>query len=563
MKHVIKRRRIDASLPLIERIYRARGVENPESLSLTLAALTPFTQMKGVDDAVYILMQGLYQQKRFLIVGDFDADGATATAVAVKALKSMGAEHVDYIVPNRFEYGYGLTPEIVRDALPKKPDILITVDNGISSLEGVSAAKAAGLQVVITDHHLAPKTLPDADAIVNPNQPGCDFPSKSLAGVGVIFYVMLALRSLLREQNWFSVREEPNLAQLLDIVALGTVADVVPLDHNNRILVNQGLLRIRAGQACPGIQALLAVSGRDPRYIQSSDLGFALGPRLNAAGRLEDMSIGIACLLTEDPNKAKEYAALLDQFNVERKTIESDMQVQAVQLLESLQLEENNLPLGLSLYDGSWHQGVVGILSSRIKEQYHRPVICFTQSSEDELKGSARSVQGVHIRDVLDTLATKHPQLIKKFGGHAMAAGLTVEKTQFEDFSALFANEVSNHLTHEDCVGEILSDGPLKSDELNLQTAQLLQDAGPWGQHFPEPVFDDEFQVVSQRLLNDKHRKMVLKHSSGINLSAIQFNVNDTADLTSQTIHAAFQLDVNRWQGQASCQLLIRYCEPL
>lgn len=537
--------------PLIARLYAGRGVSSAQDMPRGLEQLLPPSTLKGIDQAVALLLEGLTQQKRFLIVGDFDADGATATAIAVKSLKLMGAQHVDYIVPDRFIYGYGLTPEIVRDALPKKPDILITVDNGISSIAGVAAAKEAGIQVLITDHHLAPQVLPNADAIVNPNQPGCPFQSKALAGVGVIFYVMLALRAAL------NIR--PNLAQLLDIIALGTVADLVPLDANNRILVHQGLARIRAGQACPGIAALLHIANRDPRFIQASDFGFALGPRLNAAGRLEDMGTGIVCLLSESFDEALVYAQQLDQLNVERKTIEADMQETATVLLNSLR-SASSLPLGLCLFDPSWHQGVVGILASRVKERYHRPVICLTQISDDEVKGSARSVEGLHIRDVLDSIATQHPDLITKFGGHAMAAGLSFPKKNLEDFTRLFNEEVSKHLTLETCVGELLSDGPLLAQELNIDTAKLLQHSGPWGQHFPEPVFDDHFHVLSSRILNEKHRKMILKHVDGSTFSAIQFNCQDLSDYTNQRVHVAYQLDINRYQGQETCQLLVRHC---
>jgi single-stranded-DNA-specific exonuclease len=547
--------RLQAFPPLIARLYAGRGIDSPEQVVRTVDKLKPPAQLKGIDQAVALLTQGILQQKRFLIVGDFDADGATATAIAVNSLKLLGAKHVDYIVPDRFIYGYGLTPEIVRDALPKQPDILITVDNGISSIAGVAAAKAAGIQVLITDHHLAPKILPDADAIVNPNQPDCPFPSKYLAGVGVIFYVMLAVRSALQVR--------PNLAQLLDIVALGTIADLVPLDDNNRILVHQGLARIRAGQACPGIQALLHISNRDPKFIQSSDLGFALGPRLNAAGRLEDMSVGIACLLSESFDEALVYAQQLDQLNSERKTIESDMQDTAAVLMDSLRAKSEQLPVGLCLFDPSWHQGVVGILASRVKELYHRPVICLTQISDDEVKGSARSVEGLHIRDVLDSIATEHPGLITKFGGHAMAAGLSFPKNNLEQFTQLFEAAVARELTHEVCVGVVLSDGSLCEQDFTVSTAKLIQDSGPWGQQFPEPIFDDIFQVVSMRILNEKHRKMSLKHSSGITLSAIQFNCQDLTDYTGQDLRVAFQLDVNRYQGNETCQLLVRHCEEL
>lgn len=571
MKHIIKKRifqhqaldNLQSFPAIIARLYAGRGIHSPEDVARSVDQLIPADKLKGIETAVALLAEGLFRQKRFLIVGDFDADGATATAIAVRSLKALGAEHVDYIVPDRFIYGYGLTPEIVRDALPKKPDILITVDNGISSVAGVAAAKAAGLQVLITDHHLAPKDLPNADATVNPNQADCPFPSKYLAGVGVIFYVMLALRTELKSRGWFATRPVPNLSQWLDIVALGTVADLVPLDKNNRILVHQGLARIRAGQACPGIAALLHVAGRDPRFVQSTDMGFALGPRLNAAGRLEDMSVGIACLLSESFDEALVFAQQLDQLNAERKVIEGDMQETAALLMDSLRLKAEHLPLGLCLFDPTWHQGVVGILASRVKEQYHRPVICLTQISDEEVKGSARSVEGIHIRDVLDSIATQAPGLITKFGGHAMAAGLSFPRENLEQFKRMFEEAVAQQLTHEECVGEVLTDGSLSADELTINTAKLLQQSGPWGQQFPEPVFDDIFHVCSMRILNEKHRKMVVRHASGLTLSAIQFNCQDLTDDTGHDLHMAYQLDINRYQGSETCQLLVRYCERL
>jgi single-stranded-DNA-specific exonuclease len=568
MKSIIKQRNfppeslapLQTFPPIIARLYAGRGIRSPQEVARGLEHLLPPTALLGIDKAVALLAEALQKQQRFLIVGDFDADGATATAVAVRCLKALGAQQVDYIVPDRFIYGYGLTPEIVRDALPKNPDILITVDNGISSVAGVAAAKAAGIRVLITDHHLAPAVLPEADAIVNPNQAGCPFPSKALAGVGVVFYLMLALRAYLKEHGHYEGTCAPNLAQWLDILALGTVADLVPLDANNRILVQQGLARIRGGKACPGIAALLQVSGRDPRFVQASDMGFALGPRLNAAGRLEDMSVGIACLLSDSFDEALVYAQQLDQLNGERKTIEAEMQETAALLLDSLRLQAETLPLGLCLFDPSWHQGVVGILASRVKEQTHRPVICLTQISEEEVKGSARSVPGLHIRDLLDKIATQHPGLITKFGGHAMAAGLSLPEQHLNEFKTLFEAAVAEELTLADCVGELLTDGSLSENELTLTTAKLLQEAGPWGQHFPEPVFDDHFQVISMRILNEKHRKMVVQHRNGATFSAIQFNCIDLSDCTGQQVHLAYQLDINRYQGQETCQLLVRHC---
>lgn len=454
--------------PLLTRLYAARGVACEAELDKSLARLIPYQQLKGIDAAVDLLVTALREGQRMLIVGDFDADGATASTVGVLGLRLLGAAHVDYLVPNRFEYGYGLTPEIVEVALQREPQLLITVDNGISSVEGVAAAKAAGLQVLVTDHHLPGHELPAADAIVNPNQPGCTFPSKSLAGVGVIFYVLMALRARLRETGWFesNQRAQPNLGELLDLVALGSVADVVPLDANNRILVHQGLMRIRAGRARPGLRAILEVARREPSRITSTDLGFILGPRLNAAGRLDDMSLGIECLLCDDPTLAREMALQLDELNQDRKSIEQGMQREALAQLKDLPLE--SMPFGLCLFDAEWHQGVIGILASRLKERYHRPTIAFASAGEGVLKGSARSVPGFHIRDALDAVAASHPHLISKFGGHAMAAGLSLPKENFPAFAEAFDQEVRRQLDEQDLTGRLLSDGSLAVEEFHL-----------------------------------------------------------------------------------------------
>ncbi len=567
----IKQRTVDSALienltdihPVLARIYAARNIRHPNELNKQLNELLPFQDLKGIDTAVNILIDGLKQQKHFLIVGDFDADGATSTAVCKRALHAMGAKRVDYIVPNRFEYGYGLTPEIVEVALKLQPDILITVDNGISSVKGVEYAKQHGLKVIITDHHLAPHVLPNADAIVNPNQPGCQFASKNLAGVGVIFYVMLALRSYLREQGYFKEIPEPNLAQWLDLVALGTVADVVPLDKNNRILVHQGLQRIRSNLACEGIKALLQVSNRNAKKIQATDLGFFLGPRLNAAGRLQDMGVGIAALLSDNGSYAYHCAQQLDDLNAERKVIEGEMQQSAVGLLSDLHLEQDKLPRGISLFSEDWHQGVVGILASRVKEQYHRPVVCFSPANENsnELKGSARSVPGVHIRDVLDTLSTQNPQLIDKFGGHAMAAGLSIQKQNFPAFQKAFADIMNIYLNESDCIGEMLTDGSLKNDDFNLELARLLQQAGPWGQQFPEPLFNNEFVVISAKPIGEKHMKYQLQQPNNGNVvEAIHFNVESKCMPSVQSrVHVVYQLDVNEYQGFERLQLVVKF----
>ncbi|WKE66377.1 single-stranded-DNA-specific exonuclease RecJ [Gallaecimonas kandeliae] len=553
--------------PLLARIYRSRGVQSLAELEKGAKALAPFDSLKGMAEAVRLLAAALEAQKRILIVGDFDADGATSSALCLLALKALGAEQVDFLVPNRFEYGYGLSPEIVAVAVERGAELLITVDNGISSIEGVAAAKAAGMAVLVTDHHLPGERLPDADAMVNPNLEGCAFPSKALAGVGVAFYLMLALRAKLRESGWFADgaapgRTEPNLAELLDIVALGTVADVVPLDANNRILVHQGLNRIRARRCRPGILALCEVAGREPARLVASDLGFFLGPRLNAAGRLDEMSLGVSLLATDDLHQARLIAARLDSLNRERREIESSMQQEALAELGKIELGE--VPAGIALYREDWHQGVIGILASRIKERFHRPVFAFAPANDTELKGSGRSIPGLHLRDLLDELDTANPGLILKFGGHAMAAGLSIRPTDFERFNAAFQAVAELKLEPHMLTGEILSDGELLPTEFNLETAQLLRDGGPWGQAFPEPVFDGHFKVVSQRLVGQKHLKLVLSPSGGEPmLDAIHFNadLNLWPNPAIQWVRAAFKLDINEYKGRQSVQLLVDHLE--
>lgn len=547
--------------PLLTRLYAARGVQSATELDKGLARLLPYQQLKGIAAAVDLLVVAMEQQQRILIVGDFDADGATASSVGLLGLRMLGAAHVDYLVPNRFEYGYGLTPEIVAVALQRQPDLLITVDNGISSVDGVAAANAAGLPVLVTDHHLPGAELPAAAAIVNPNQPGCTFPSKSLAGVGVIFYVLLALRARLRELGWFTAqRPEPNLAELLDLVALGTVADVVPLDANNRILVHQGLARIRAGRARAGLKAVLEVAGREAQRISSTDLGFILGPRLNAAGRLDDMSLGIECLICEDPLLARDMASQLDQLNQDRKAIEQGMQREALARLKDLALDD--LPFGLCLFEPDWHQGVIGILAARLKERYHRPAIAFADAGGGLLKGSARSVEGLHIRDALDAVAAANPGLISKFGGHAMAAGLSLPQENFTAFAAAFAAEVSRQLCAEDLTGRLLSDGQLAAGEFNLALAQALRQAGPWGQHFPEPLFEGRFEIIQQRLVGEKHLKLLLRTECATQtLDAIAFNIDRELwpNPNVKQVELAYKLDVNEFRGRESVQLLISH----
>ena len=548
---------------LLTRLYAARGVQSQAELDKRLARLIPYQQLKGIEAAVDLLVQALDQRQRILIVGDFDADGATASTVGMLGLRLLGAAHVDYLVPNRFEYGYGLTPEIVEVALTRKPQLLITVDNGISSVEGVAAAKKAGLSVLVTDHHLPGNELPAADAIVNPNQPGCEFPSKALAGVGVIFYVLIALRARLNSLGWYQNSKAPNIAELLDLVALGSVADVVPLDANNRILVHQGLERIRAGRARPGLKAILEVAKRDHSRITSTDLGFILGPRLNAAGRLDDMSLGIECLLTDDANAAREMAVQLDEMNQDRKSIEQGMQREALAQLKELPVD--SLPFGLCLFDPEWHQGVIGILASRLKERYFRPTFAFADAGDGLLKGSGRSVPGFHIRDALSVVAAQHPDLIAKYGGHAMAAGLTLPAANFEVFSQAFDEEVRRQLREEDLTGRLLSDGSLAVEEFHLELARALRNAGPWGQHFPEPLFHGVFQLVEQRVVGERHLKVVLKTECGsVKLDGIAFGIDREVwpNPTIRWVELAYKLDLNEFRGNETVQLMIAHIEP-
>ncbi|WP_095106300.1 single-stranded-DNA-specific exonuclease RecJ [Pseudomonas sp. Irchel 3E20] len=549
--------------PLLTRLYAARGVQSQAELDKSLARLIPFQQLKGIEAAVDLLVTALDERQRILIVGDFDADGATASTVGLLGLRLLGAAHVDYLVPNRFEYGYGLTPEIVEVALTREPHLLITVDNGISSVEGVAAAKAAGLKVLVTDHHLPGQELPAADAIVNPNQPGCAFPSKALAGVGVIFYVLMALRARLRSLGRYANQAQPNIGDLLDLVALGSVADVVPLDANNRILVHQGLERIRAGRARPGIKAILDVAKREASRITSTDLGFILGPRLNAAGRLDDMSLGIECLLTADPELARDMAVQLDDLNKDRKSIEQGMQREALAQLKDLPVE--SMPFGLCLFDPDWHQGVIGILASRMKDRYHRPTIAFADAGDGMLKGSGRSVQGFHIRDALSVVAAQHPDLMGKYGGHAMAAGLSLPQENFPLFAEAFDAEVRRQLREEDLTGRLLTDGALAMTEFNLELARALRDAGPWGQHFPEPLFHGVFQLLEKRIVGERHLKVVLKSECGsVKIDGIAFGIDPQAWANARVdwVELAYKLDLNEFRGKESVQLMIAHIEP-
>ena len=551
--------------PLLWRLYRGRGVDHPADVERTLPTLVPPDRMRGLDRAVEVLARALDEGQRILVIGDFDADGATSCALALTALRSFGHTAVDFLVPNRFEFGYGLTPEIVEHAKRYRPDLIVTVDNGISSVAGVAAARALGWGVVVTDHHLAGSVLPEADAIVNPNLADNPFPSKALAGVGVIFYVLLGLRSHLRASGWFERRglTDPNMAELLDLVALGTVADVVPLDRNNRVLVHHGLQRIRGAQCRPGIAALLRVAGRDPARAQANDLGFAAGPRLNAAGRMDDMALGIRCLLADDADEAWALASALDDLNRERRSVEQDMQHQAEAMLADWgPAEAHDLPWGLCLFHEDWHQGVIGILASRIKERHHRPVIAFAAVGDGTLKGSARSIPGLHIRDALDELAVRHPELLQRFGGHAMAAGMTIEADAFDAFAQAFDTVVRRHLTADDLHAVIHSDGALAPGDLNLDTARVVLQGGPWGQGFPEPTFDDRFEVVSSRIVGERHWKLVLRVPGNDQLlDAIAFNAVQQLPQMPGAIHAAYRLEENLWQGRSSLQLRIEYLE--
>ena len=553
--------------PLLNRIYRAREITSKDELDYGLKYLPSPLAMKGMESAVSLLAEHLIANHKILIIGDFDADGATSTSIMIKGLRAMGAMQVSFLIPDRFKFGYGLTPEIVEVAAQQNPDLIITVDNGIASIDGVATAKAKGIRVLVTDHHLAGVELPDADAIINPNQPGDEFPSKNIAGVGVAFYLLLALRSRLREDNWFSEQQlaEPNLADLLDLVALGTVADVVPLDHVNRILVKQGLARINSGQACPGILALVDVANRKPGNLAAADLGFSVAPRLNAAGRIENMSIGIECLLADNSETAHELAVRLDSINLERRAIEGEMKEQALHDLKKIDLSASkDLPVGLCIFDQSWHQGVIGILAARIKERFYRPVIAFAPAGDEMegLKGSARSIPGLHIRDVLDAVATRHPGLITKFGGHAMAAGLSLPTDSYETFSQAFNEEVERQLGDMALEKVLMTDGELAADDLDINTATSLRQAGPWGQHFPEPLFEGEFDVIERRIVGKHHLKMQLSCGS-IPVDAIMFNIREGDEVMARgKVHVVYKLDVNEFRGRKSVQMMVEHMQP-
>jgi len=554
--------------PLLRRLYASRGVSSAGELERSVRGMLPWQQLSGIDKAVALLYRALQEELRIVVVGDFDADGATSTALSVLALRALGCGNVTCLVPNRFDDGYGLSPEVVDQAHARGAQMILTVDNGISSHAGVDRAHELGIPVLVTDHHLPGETLPDAEAIVNPNLRDCTFPSKSLAGVGVAFYLMLALRAHLRDQGWFAARglAEPNLAELLDLVALGTVADVVPLDANNRILTWQGLSRIRAGKCRPGIKALLEIANRDAQKLAASDLGFALGPRLNAAGRLDDMSVGVALLLCDNVGEARVLASELDALNQTRKEIEQGMQAEALALCEKLERSSETLPGGLAMYHPEWHQGVVGILASRIKERFHRPVIAFAPAGDGLLKGSGRSIQGLHMRDALERLDTLYPGMMLKFGGHAMAAGLSLEASRFEEFQQRFGDLVTEWLDPALLQGEVVSDGPLSPAEMTLEVAEMLRDAGPWGQMFPEPLFDGRFRLLQQRIVGERHLKVMVEPvGGGPLLDGIAFNVDTTIwpDNGVREVSLAYKLDVNEFRGNRSVQLIIDDIWPI
>lgn len=551
--------------PVLQRIYQARDINSPDELSRELKDLLPYSLLSGIGKATKRLIQALKDQQHIMIIGDFDVDGATSTALMVSALREFGLENVSYLVPNRFAYGYGLTPEIVEVASDRQSDLIITVDNGISSLAGVTRTNQLGIDVVITDHHLPGEQLPPAYAIINPNCREDKFPSKCLAGVGVAFYLMLAFRAELKKINWFERHglDYPNMAKFLDFVAFGTIADIVPLDKNNRILVYQGLQRIRSGQAHAGILALLEVSRRKREKLQATDLGFAIGPRLNAAGRLDDMSLGVACLLADNKDMALGIAYQLDNLNKERRVIESRMQKEAFNAINQLNLTRQ-MPSGICLYNEEWHQGVIGLVASRVKEQMHRPTIAFAKMDDNTLKGSARSISELHIRNVLEAIATKYPGLVTKFGGHAMAAGLSLPLDRYEDFQQAFAAEVGRNCDERDLWPKLISDGELTAEELTLELAELVTQAGPWGQGFPEPIFDGYFKLINQRIVGQHHLKLILQvPESNYHLDGIAFHVNlkEWPNFHCKYVQLVYRLEINAFQGRRKLQLLVDHIQ--
>ena len=553
--------------PLLRKIYANRGITHENQLEKTLQNLLKPQQLHGIQQAVDLLVQTINAKQKIIIVGDFDADGATSTALTLLSLRAFGVQHVDYLVPNRFDDGYGLSPEVVGQAKDKGAELILTVDNGISSHAGVETAHRHGIKVLVTDHHLPGETLPDADAIVNPNLKECQFASKSLAGVGVAFYLMSALRNALRQADWFTQNNlpEPNLADYLDLVALGTVADVVPLDSNNRILVHYGLQRIRFGRCRAGIHALLEIANRPAMQLTASDLGFIIGPRLNAAGRLDNMSVGVELLICDDMAIARQLAHDLDALNQTRKEIEQGMQAEALVLCDNFTSQAENIPYGLAIYHPEWHQGVIGILASRLKEKFHRPVIAFAPAGDGLLKGSGRSIQGLHMRDALERLDSQHPDLIVRFGGHAMAAGLSIYEEKLDTFQQHFQQLMEEWISPESLEGTIWTDGELTATQFNLDIAALIRDAGPWGQAFPEPLFDGRFKILQQRIVGSRHLKLLLEPlSGGPMVDGIAFNIDTQIwpDMSIKLVNIAYTLDINEFRGNRNIQVMIKHIQP-
>ena len=556
----------DSIHPVLKRIYASRNIKSSEDLDYSLGSLIPYEELGGIDDAVILLQEMITQKKRILIVADFDADGATSCALAIRGLTAMGAKDVIYVVPNRFEHGYGLSPKIVDVALDHDPDLIVTVDNGISSISGVEHAKKNGIKVLITDHHLPGDKLPSADVIINPQLKENKFPSKNLAGVGVIFYILLALRAKLKAENWFDEKniKYPNLANLLDLVALGTISDLVPLDKNNRTMVAHGLKLMRQNKSKVGILAILNQSGRQLSTLTSGDLSFAIAPRLNAAGRLTDMSLGIECLLTDDKENAVEMAKKLNQLNIERRQIQNNMEEQALTEFEKyLQDTSKKMPHGICIYNQNWHQGVVGVLAAKIKEKFNRPVIVFAQECQGILKGSARSITELHIKDVFDEIARLYPELILTFGGHAMAAGLTIEESQFDRFSDVFNKVVNQYISSDSLEDQCLTDGELSGDDFSLPLALAIQNAGPWGQSFPEPIFVGQFKILDKRVVGESHLKLKLQSRNNNTLDAIAFNMTgDDWPSKLEQIISTYRLGINNYRGHSQVQLFIEHIEP-
>ena len=576
MKNKLTHRQLPEALPelspdiplLLQRVYALRGITSMQELDYTTRNLCNYDNLDGTQTAVEIVYSAMQNNKRIMIVGDFDTDGATSTALTVKALKKMGCQHVDYIIPNRFDDGYGLSISVIKRALLKKADLIITVDNGVSAIEAVEFAKQSNLTVIITDHHLCPEQLPAADAIINPNLPNCSFPSKHLAGVGVAFYFMSALRAKLRQENWFRTHnlEEYNLASLLDLVALGTIADVVKLDHNNRILVHQGINRIRSGYCCAGIKALLHIARKDPVSFTSTDLAYYIAPRLNAAGRMDNMSLSVELLLCDDYNSALKQASDLDMLNNDRKLIEQTMYKEALSYIQELEQQQSSFPNLLVVYHPEWHQGIIGILSARLKDKHYRPVICFASTEEGILKGSGRSIAGIHLRDLLDELDQNHPDLLVSFGGHAMAVGLSIRENDLERFRKHFETLIDKRLNANTLEQIIETDGEIDSQDFNYAMAKQLKESGPWGEGFTEPTFDGDFIVHQQRLFAEKHLRLILEpKNGGPIIEGVYFNVNLTQwpDNTIKNVKIVYQLDVDDFRGNQTAKLMIRHIWPI